>query len=46
VIELEVADLVLIAGRALGLDTSQVLDLLDPAAAEQALTQGRGGCGR
>jgi Clp amino terminal domain, pathogenicity island component len=41
VIELEVADLVVIAGRALGLDTSQVLDLLDPAAAEQALTQAR-----
>jgi hypothetical protein len=41
VIELEVADLVVIAGRALGLDTGQVLDLLDPAAAEQALTQAR-----
>ena len=40
-IELEVADLVVIAGRALGLDTSQVLDLLDPAAAEQALAQAR-----
>jgi len=41
VIELEVADLVLIAGRALGLDTGQVLDLLDPGAAEQALADAR-----
>ncbi len=40
-IELEVADLVVIAGRALALDTGQVLDLLDPAAAEQALDQAR-----
>ena len=40
-IELEVADLVVIAGRALGLDTGQVLDLLDPAAAERALDQAR-----
>jgi Clp amino terminal domain, pathogenicity island component len=40
-IELEIADLVVIAGRALGLDTGQVLDLLDPAAAEQALAQAR-----
>jgi hypothetical protein len=40
-IELEVADLVIIAGRALGLDTGQVLDLLDPAAAERALDQAR-----
>jgi prophage maintenance system killer protein len=38
-IALEVADLVLIASRTLGLDTGQVLDLLDPAAAEQALAQ-------
>jgi Clp amino terminal domain, pathogenicity island component len=37
VITLEVADLVVIAGRTLGLDTGQVLDLLDPAAAERAL---------
>jgi hypothetical protein len=37
VIALEVADLVVIASRALGLDTGQVLDLLDPAAAERAL---------
>ena len=40
-IELEVADLVVIAGRALGLDTGEVLDLLDPAAAERALDQAR-----
>jgi len=40
-IELEVADLVVIAGRALGLDTGQVLDLLDPAAAERALDHAR-----
>jgi prophage maintenance system killer protein len=43
VIALEVADLVLIASRTLGLDTGQVLDLLDPAAAEQALDQARPG---
>jgi prophage maintenance system killer protein len=43
VIALEVADLVLIAGRTLGLDTGQVLDLLDPALAEQALAQARPG---
>ncbi len=36
-IALEVADLVLIASRTLGLDTSQVLDLVDVAAAENAL---------
>ena len=40
---LEVADLVLIASRTLGLDTGQVLDLLDPAAAEHALAQARTG---
>jgi hypothetical protein len=45
VIELEVADLVLIASRTLGLDTGQVLDLLDPAAAEYALAQARPGSG-
>jgi hypothetical protein len=39
VIALELADLVVIAGRALGLDTGQVLDLLDPEAAERALAQ-------
>jgi hypothetical protein len=39
VIGLELADLVVIAGRALGLDTGQVLDLLDPEAAERALAQ-------
>ena len=42
-IALEVADLVLIASRTLGLDTGQVLDLLDPAAAEHALNQARPG---
>jgi prophage maintenance system killer protein len=39
VIALELADLVVIAGRTLGLDTDQVLDLLDQAAAERALAQ-------
>jgi prophage maintenance system killer protein len=34
---LELGDLVVIAGRTLGLDTGQVIDLLDPAAAERAL---------
>jgi prophage maintenance system killer protein len=43
VIALEVADLVLIASRTLGLDTGQVLDLLDPAAAEHALAEARPG---
>ena len=42
-IALEVADLVLIASRTLGLDAGQVLDLLDPAAAEHALDQARPG---
>ena len=42
-IELEVADLVVIAGRTLGLDTDRVLDLLDPAAAEHALDRARPG---
>jgi hypothetical protein len=42
VITLEVADLVLIASRTLGLDTGQVLGLLDPAA-EHALTQAQPG---
>ena len=42
-IALEVADLVLIASRTLGLDTGQVLDLLDPAAAGHALAQARPG---
>jgi prophage maintenance system killer protein len=41
VITLEVADLVVIAGRMLGLDTAGVLDLLDPVAAERALAQVR-----
>jgi hypothetical protein len=38
-IRLGVADLVIIAGRTLGMDTSDVLDLLDPSAAEQALAR-------
>jgi hypothetical protein len=38
VITLGVADLVLIAGRVLGLGTEEVLDLLDPEGAGQALT--------
>jgi hypothetical protein len=38
---LEVEDLVLIASRTLGLDTGQVLDLFDVAAAERALAQAR-----
>ena len=42
-IALEVADLVVIASRTLGLDTDQVLDLLDAAAAERALAQARPG---
>ena len=42
-IALEVADLVLIASRTLGLDTGQVLDLLDPVAAGHALDQARPG---
>jgi hypothetical protein len=41
VIALEVEDLVLIASRTLGLDTGQVLDLFDVAAAERALAQAR-----
>ncbi len=44
-IALEVADLVLIASRTLRLDTGQVLDLLDPAAAEHALALVRPGGG-
>ena len=44
-ITLEVADLVVIASRTLGLDTGQVLDLLDPAAAERALALVRPGSG-
>ena len=44
-IALEVADLVVIASRTLGLDTGQVLDLLDLAAAEHALAQARPGSG-
>jgi Clp amino terminal domain, pathogenicity island component len=43
VIALEFADLIVIASHTLGLDTGQVLDLLDPAAAELALDQARPG---
>ena len=42
-IALEVADLVLIASRTLGLDTAQVLDLVDVAAAENALAAAQPG---
>ncbi|HEV3294414.1 MAG TPA: Clp protease N-terminal domain-containing protein, partial [Streptosporangiaceae bacterium] len=42
-IALDVADLVVIAIRMLGLDTGQVLDLLDVAAADRALAQARPG---
>jgi len=45
VITLEVADLVVIASRTLGLETGQVLDLLDTAAAGQALIQAQPGSG-
>ncbi|HKR70080.1 MAG TPA: hypothetical protein VJT16_14660, partial [Streptosporangiaceae bacterium] len=38
-IGLGVADLVIIAGRTLRVDPSEVLELLDPAAAEQALAR-------
>jgi prophage maintenance system killer protein len=43
VIALEVADLVLIASRTLGLDTGQVLDLVDVAATENALAAAQPG---
>jgi prophage maintenance system killer protein len=43
VIALEVADLVVIASRTLGLGTGQVLDLLDADAAEIALARARPG---
>jgi len=43
VIALEVADLVIIAGRTLGLDTGEVLDLMDPQAAARALDLSRTG---
>jgi prophage maintenance system killer protein len=42
-IELEVADLVVIASRTLQLDTDRVLELLDPTAAEHALAEARSG---
>jgi len=45
VITLEVADLVVIASRTLGLETGQVLELLDTAAAGQALIQAQPGSG-
>ena len=44
-ITLEVADLVVIASRTLGLETGQVLELLDTAAAGQAMAQARPGSG-
>ncbi|MGN6792845.1 MAG: hypothetical protein ACTHJW_10725 [Streptosporangiaceae bacterium] len=40
-IGLAVADLVIIAGRILRMDTSEVLDLVDLIAADQALAQAR-----
>jgi hypothetical protein len=43
-IELEVADLVVIAERTLRMNTGEVLELLDPAAAEQALILARSEC--
>jgi len=45
VIALEIADLILIASRTLGLDTGQVLDLVDVAAAENALAEAQPGSG-
>jgi prophage maintenance system killer protein len=45
VITIEVADLVVIASRTLDLDTGQVLELLDTAAAGQALAQAQAGSG-
>jgi len=45
VITLDLADLVVIASRTLRLDTGEVLDLLDPAAAERALALVRPGGG-
>jgi hypothetical protein len=44
-IALEVTDLILIASRTLGLDTGQVLDLIDVAAAEDALAEAQPGSG-
>jgi prophage maintenance system killer protein len=43
VIALQLADLVVVAGRTLELDTDRVLDLLDPTAAEAALARARSG---
>jgi prophage maintenance system killer protein len=45
VITLDIADLVVIASRTLGIDTGQVLDLLDTAAAGRALAQAEPGSG-
>jgi len=45
VITLELADLVVIASRTLGLETGQVLELLDTAAAGEALAQAQPGSG-
>ena len=42
-IALDVADLVVIASRTLGVDTGLVLDLLDPAAAQSVLARARPG---
>lgn len=42
-IALEVADLVLIASRTLGLDTGQILNMVDVAAAENALAEAQPG---
>jgi prophage maintenance system killer protein len=45
VIALDVADLVVIAGRTLQLDTDRVLELLDLTAADHALAEARSGTG-
>ena len=44
-IALDVADLVVIAGRTLQLDTDRVLELLDLTAADHALAEARSGTG-
>jgi prophage maintenance system killer protein len=46
VIRLDVADLVVIAGQTLGLDTRATLGVLDIAAANTALAEAGGTCGR
>jgi Clp amino terminal domain, pathogenicity island component/UvrB/uvrC motif len=45
-ISLNIADLVVVAGRTLGLNTGDVLDMLDVAAAEAALAEATGQAGR